>query len=228
MNRSAATKNSSIDFDAGSNAGDIARLLAEGGVSNDGDVSPAAGVRRPVRRIGLFRVGFLLLASIILAAGAAAMAASRMDTVYAAEADILFNLGDRPDVLEKYLATQAVVARSRAVLDPVARNSGESIAMLEHNLTVEFPKGGAVMRLQYADKDADKAHDVLKTVVDGYVALLGRSQFLDAGAEVLVPVFVLEEPIWPKPLQAAALGGAVGLALAIGGLALVQYRRQTI
>jgi uncharacterized protein involved in exopolysaccharide biosynthesis len=45
-------------------------------------------------------------------------------------------------------------------------------------------------------------------------------KFLDSAKYVLVPAFILEEPVWPKPLQAAALGLALGLALGIAALAL--------
>jgi hypothetical protein len=56
---------------------------------------------------------------------------------------------------------------------------------------------------------------------------LSRTHSLNSRAEILVPVFLLDEPVWPKPLQAAAVGAATGLSIAIAGLALVaQLRRR--
>jgi len=179
----------------------------------------------PRRSIGLIRAAFLLVGPVIIAAMAAFAGASRMELIYAAQSEVVFDLGERGEIGEQYLATQAVVATSRAVLGPVSRSLGISIDSLQENLDVEFPKGSAVLRFQYSDPDGARAFDILRSVIDQYINLIDRTDVLNRARSLLVPPFVLEDPVWPKPFQAGALGAAAGLAIAIAALALVQQQR---
>jgi capsular polysaccharide biosynthesis protein len=153
----------------------------------------------------VLRSALIALLSALIAAAAAFGAATKMEPEYAAQSDILFDLGNRQDVLEKFLATQSVVAKSQAVLAPVSRNFGISLKTLDEVLSVDFPRGGAVMRLRYADKKPETALAILQSIIDGYVGLLSRTHSLNSRTEILVPVFLLDEPVWPKPIQAAAM-----------------------
>ena len=51
------------------------------------------------------------------------------------------------------------------------------------------------------------------------VSLVGRNLFL-LSKNADTPAFVLDEPVAPRPLQAAALGALVGLAIVAGVLVL--------
>jgi capsular polysaccharide biosynthesis protein len=194
------------------------------GKADGGEMGEGPG-GRPMTPRGLVRAALLLLVPVLVSAAVAFAVASRMEPVYAAESDVVFDVGDRGDVLEKLLATQSVVVQSRATLEPVSRTYDIPMETLEKNLSVDFPKGGVVMRLQYADKDSETALRVIGSLVDNYVRVLGRVAFLNSAKYVLVPAFILDKPVSPKPLRAAALGAAVGLTLAIAALALARPLR---
>jgi capsular polysaccharide biosynthesis protein len=181
--------------------------------------------RAPKVSRGLVAALLLLILPVILSGGVAFISTSRMEPVYGAESDILFDWGARADVLEKFLATQAVLARSQAVLSPVSVALGLPLETLEENLSIEFLRGSAVMRIQYADNDANRAMEVNKAIVESYSGLLNNISFINSARYTLVTARVLDEPVWPKPLQATAVGIAVGMAIGIAALTLVQALR---
>lgn len=182
--------------------------------------APAPGRWTSVRLIAL------LLLPVVLAAAGAYLVASRIEKTYAARSEILFHLARGGDVAERFLATQSVVAQSRAVLTPVARKLLVPVEALEERLKVEFPKGSSVMRLQYADPDGAAALDVVRAVTDQYLTALRQIEVAEGGGhQLFVPPYLLDEPVWPQPLQAAAVGAAVGLAIAAAALVLVQQSR---
>jgi capsular polysaccharide biosynthesis protein len=176
--------------------------------------------------MGIVRAAFLLVAPVLIAAIAAFAGASHMQPIHAAQSEVVFDLGERGEIGEQYLATQAVVAKSRAVLEPVSRSLGVPLDSLDKNLDVEFPKGSAVIRFQYSDPDGTRAFNILRSIIDQYINLIDRTDVLNRARSLLVPPFVLEKPVSPKPLQAAALGAAAGLAIAVAALALFQQRRE--
>jgi uncharacterized protein involved in exopolysaccharide biosynthesis len=144
---------------------------------------------------------------------------------YGAQTEVVFDLGDRGEIGEQYLATQAVVVKSRAVLEPVARAFGLRYEDAEDRLDVSFLRGSAVLRIQYTDPDRAKALAVLEEIARNYAAVLDGNAIFKRTRIPLVAPFVLDEPVWPKPTQAAALGAALGLALGIAGLALFRHVR---
>jgi hypothetical protein len=176
--------------------------------------------RPPVSGLELIRRALLLIMPIFICTFIAWSGAQRLQTFYAAQADIAFDIGQRADVMEKFLATQSVTVRSHAVLGSVSATQGIPVATLDRRLSTDFPKGGAIMRLQYSDPSGDVALQTLRAVIAQYINLLDHMKFLDSAKFVLVPPFILEDPVWPKPLQGAALGLALGLAIGIGALAL--------
>jgi uncharacterized protein involved in exopolysaccharide biosynthesis len=168
----------------------------------------------------LLRNALLVVAPVVICTLLAWAGAHRLQTFYAAQSDIAFDVGQRGDVMEKFLATQTVAVKSHVVLGAVSAMQGIPVATLDRRLSVEFPKDGAIMRLQYSDPSGDAALQTLRAVITQYINLLDHTKFLDTAKYVLVPAFILENPVWPKPLQAAALGLVVGLAIGIAGLAL--------
>jgi uncharacterized protein involved in exopolysaccharide biosynthesis len=163
----------------------------------------------------------LILLAAVGAAGAFA-AATYADKVYAARSEIAFDLrGLSWDSAERFLATQAVIATSQRVLEPIAAALGLQVKEIEEHLEVEKIGSSGVVRLQYADKSGPLALDVARAVTDRYLAELsvfgGRES---TGQWVLSPAFLLDEPIAPQPLRAAALGALAGLVVGIAGLLL--------
>lgn len=189
-----------------------------------GNTAAAAETRRPARR-GLGLLVLLLLPALVCAAAAFA-GVMALDKVYAARTDILFHLTRSGDLAERFLATQAVVARSNAVLQPVAAELGVPVDRIDRELSIEFPKGGAVMRIEFASPSATAALDVVKLVTQRYLTALRPIEAAEGAThQVLAAPFLLDDPVWPKPLQATVLGALLGLAISAALVALRQRPR---
>ncbi|HMR31267.1 MAG TPA: hypothetical protein PKA33_12965 [Amaricoccus sp.] len=185
--------------------------------------APQAAPAPPRSLVGLLA---LLVLPALLCAAAAYGGATLLDKVYAARTEILFHLTRSGDQAERFLATQSVVVRSRTVLDPVAAELGVPAERIEKNLSVDFPKSSAVMRIEFATHSQTVALDVIRLVTQRYLQALRPIEAAEgASHQILVPPFLLDEPVWPRPLQATALGGLIGLAISVGLLALRQQRR---
>jgi uncharacterized protein involved in exopolysaccharide biosynthesis len=181
---------------------------------------------RPARRIGFGLLALLVLPALVCAAAAFA-GAMALDKVHAARADILFHLTRSGDLAERFLATQAVVARSNVVLQPVAAELGVPVDRIDEELSIDFPKGGAVMRIEFASPSATAALDVVKLVTQRYLAALRPIEAAEGAThQVLAAPFLLDEPVWPKPVQATVLGGLLGLAISAAMMALRQRPRR--
>lgn len=182
----------------------------------------AAPAVRPRPSLGLLA---LLILPALACAAAAYGGAMLLDKVYAARTEILFHLTRSGDHAERFLATQAVVAQSRTVVEPVAAELGVPTERIEKDLSVGFPRGSAVMRIEFSAHSQTAALDVIKLVTQRYLQALRPIEVAEgASHQILVPPFLLDEPVWPRPLQAAALGGLIGLALSAALVALRQQR----
>ena len=186
---------------------------------------PRAASHPPPPTIGWWSA---VLALPIIACALAAFIGSSLSTpLYAARAELLFQPQLPGDVSEQFRATQAVVLTGRTVLTPLSSAFATPPDELAERLTVTFPKGSAVMEIQFADLDPARALSVLNAMLDRYLALLDRTAANDQPRhQLLAPPYVLEDPIQPKPLQMGALGAAVGIAISLGLFALLQRRRQ--
>jgi hypothetical protein len=173
----------------------------------------------------------LVLLFVLLASGGAGggfAAAGYLDKVYAARSEIAFDLRDLDwDSSERFLETQAVIARSRTVLSPIGTALGIPISELEAHLEVEKVGASSVVRLQYADKNGSLALEVVGALTNRYLAELrafgGRAS---TGHWVLTPAFLLDAPVAPQPLRASALGALAGLLVGIAVLFLRAVGRQ--
>jgi uncharacterized protein involved in exopolysaccharide biosynthesis len=170
----------------------------------------------------------LLLAPIVVCAAVAYLVSSALPEVFAARAELVFQAPPGREITEQYRATQTVLLTGRTVLAPVSTNVGIPVRDLTKAVRVAFPKGGAVMEVQVADRDGDRALSLLNAILDRY--LLVREQ-IDADEEVeyrlLVAPYLDPEPVGPKPLQAAAIGGVLGIAISLAAFALLQRRWTT-
>jgi hypothetical protein len=169
----------------------------------------------------------LLVVPTAVGAGAAYLAASLMPPLYAAHSEVVFSVPQVAAVPEQYRATQVVVAASQSVLGPAAASLAMPVDALARNFTADFPKDGAVIRLQYADPERHRALRVLETIVDQYLLVLSELGTLDTAThKLLTPPFIVARPIWPQPLTTAAIGAALGLACALAAFAVVFHLRQ--
>jgi capsular polysaccharide biosynthesis protein len=176
----------------------------------------------PPRRIAIWEVVALLILPVAVAALGAFATASLSDPVYAARSEIVFDLR-RLDWsgAERYLETQKVVVGGPTLLAPIASSFEVPLRDLERDLRVEKVGESGVLRLEYRHPDPTLAQALIKTVTDRYLVILREFERLEGtGHRLLTPAYVLEQPVAPQPLRAAAIGAVIGLALAALGVVL--------
>ena len=189
-------------------------------------------LRRRSSAIGGFFlwVGLLGILPVLLAAAAAYTAAQYLDEVWGGRSEIMFHLPELAgDAANRFLATQPVVVRSYPVVEPVARAEAMPVEDLLDNLDATMVQGSTLMRIEYHDVDVERIVRVLEGVTIGYLALLRDIALIEgASHRILSAPYLLEEPVSPRPIRAAAIGAVVGLAVAFAGLViLAQLRRPT-
>jgi len=165
----------------------------------------------------------LLILPVLTAALAAYAVASQAQRIYAGRSEIVLDLRNLGwDTSERILGTQLAVAESRAVLAPVAEKLAVPVSDLERRLSAELIRNSSIVRLQYEDPNPSRALDITIAITERYVSVLQGLLSLqgDIRLQVLTAPFLLEEPVSPKPLRAAAVGGVVGMALAMIGIIL--------
>jgi len=167
----------------------------------------------------------LLVAALLLvpSAGAAVWSALQPST-YAAQVDLLHEPSDTSasDSIDRQLATHQVLLLRRSLLNDVAEAVGRDPEELVENVTVEVVAGSSILRLQVVDQDSDRVERAAAAVADRSVGLadgfaptsgIGRVQVVSAPT-------LLDEPVGPQPLRAAAAGALLGLVLVVTFLGL--------
>lgn len=179
--------------------------------------APDEGERSPLGGASIARLAVLLLLPIVVTALGAYAFAIQSERVHAARSEIVFDLRNVAwGAAERFLETQAVVARSRALLAPIADTFGIPVAELDRAFAVEAVRDSDVIRLEYANPDPSLARAVTKAITDRYLVTLREYELLDGTRHrLLTPAFVLDDPVAPKPLRAAAMGAALGLMLGL-------------
>lgn len=164
---------------------------------------------------------FILILPVLVTAVVAFIAASQSKPIYAARSEVMLDLRRLPwDVAERVVATEIVVAQSRALLAPVADSFQIPVRDLERDLSSELIRNSSVVRLHYEHANPALALDISRAITDSYVATLQNLSSEETRVRILTPPFVLEEPVSPKPLRAAAVGAAIGMMLAAAGVTL--------
>ena len=141
------------------------------------EAAPPSSKKARRLRSQLARVPYTITLATILAIGtplAAWRIADGRTPVYAARAEVLANeTSDTPNGTQfaAAVATQRVVMRSRAVVEPVAAEHGLEPADLEEALTVEDLTGSTVLQVTVADEDPELALAVVESMVNTYLAL---------------------------------------------------------
>ena len=185
----------------------------------------ATSVRRKELQTALRWLALLLLPIVACAASAYVMS-KFIPPVYAARADLVLHLQQSGDAVERYLANQAVIIKSPAVLGPVSEKTGITTEQLDKQLSVEFPKNGSVMRIQYANQSREIALDLTSKILAQFELVINQNEIDEnASHQVISPPALLEKPVRPQPLQMAAIGGAIGLVISLIALALVRNLR---
>ena len=168
----------------------------------------------------------LLILPIIVSAVSAYAISKYIPPVYAARTDLILHLQQSGDAVERYLANQAVIIKSPAVLSPVSENSGISMELLDKQLSIEFPKGGSVMRIQVANQNRDIALDLTRKILAQYELVISQSEENESAShQVLSPPALLQRAVAPQSLQLTAIGGAIGLMISLAALGLIRLLR---
>lgn len=180
---------------------------------------------RPRRRLSLVALVSALV--VVACAGLAAGISLLQTPVYGAQVELL--LKPRPDVsdaaVERAMLTEEVVLTSPAVLGPVAAAEAEmSVEDLRRATTTSMLGRSNVLRVTVGDPDPERALALVQAIERQYAELHASDPLVDPSApgrptitpSTLNPARPAEEPLAPRPLQAAAGGTLVGLLLATG------------
>jgi uncharacterized protein involved in exopolysaccharide biosynthesis len=75
------------------------------------------------------------------------------------------------------------------------------------------------MRIEYRDEDQARATEIVGAITDRYLIALRDYEPSQGGQHrILLPATPLEDPVYPKPSRAAAIGAAIGLMVAAAGI----------
>jgi capsular polysaccharide biosynthesis protein len=180
-------------------------------------VAPANGAPRNTLTLGtLFRLAIRQAFPVILLALAGFGVAFMLAPKFAARADIMIHLQQSGDAVVRYHSSQTVIIKNRSFLAPIAREMQVKPEDMERSLSVDFPKGGDIMRIEYSDHDPGFALEALKRIVLAWqTAALPVELEESAAHQIVASPAVLSEPVFPQPLQFAALGAAIGVFLSM-------------
>jgi hypothetical protein len=185
----------------------------------------------PARPITLKAILGIVALSILLIGGAAAGAyavASMAQTVYAARVEIGFDLRHLGwDSSERFLATQPLIVSSGVVLTPIASAFAIPARELEERLSVATVGSSGVIRLEFVHPPETMALEIIRALTARYLAELTAADRVEPIRRwILTPALVLEAPVSPRPLRAAAIGALAGLLLAGGAISLHALTRR--
>jgi capsular polysaccharide biosynthesis protein len=168
------------------------------------------------------QLAILAIAPVIIATAASLLLWALSPTLYAARSEVAFDIRSLGwDSAERYLATQIVIAESPPILSPVAAAFNLPVKDLEKRLQVEIVRSSGVMRIQYANRDAETAVGIVKAITDRYLVSLRVGELVEGGAHrLLTPASLLPEPVSQGPVRAALLGAMAGLVIAVAGVIL--------
>lgn len=139
----------------------------------------AAGPPSPPRSLRTWsprRLTAACLALVAVSTLCAYLASAARAPVYAARADVLFELSGSSQEAERQLATQRVLLSSRGVLEPVARKFDVPLSELTRSQEVEQISGSEILRLQVRHPDRVLAVRLTQAVADGYVAAVSAPE----------------------------------------------------
>lgn len=191
--------------------------LSSPGNDTAGFLAPADGAPQNTLTLGsLFRMAIRQAFPVVFFALAGVGVAFMLTPKFAARADIMIHLQQPGDAVVRYHSSQTVIIKNRSFLAPIARDLQVKPDDMESSLSVDFPKGGDIMRIEYSDHDPGFALEALKRIVSAWqIAALPVELEESAAHQIVAPPAVLSEPVFPQPLQFAALGAAIGVFLSM-------------
>lgn len=164
-----------------------------------------------------------------LLAGAAAYVSSHyVAETWVGRSELIFHLPELSgDAASRFLATQPVIVASYPLVEPIAGVERLPVEEVTRGLSASLVQGSTLMRIEYRDTDQARILRVLEGLTEGYLTLL-RDMALVEGAShrLLSAPFLLEEPVGPRPMRAAAIGAVIGLAVAFAGLVVTAQLRR--
>jgi capsular polysaccharide biosynthesis protein len=190
------------------------------------EVGGQGGSRRT--RHPMARLAVVCLALLLLPPAVAVAWSFTRPTSYAAQVDLVLvpSAGSSADAINRDLATHQVLVTRQPLVDNVARTVQRDPDDLQRNLTAEVVEQSNVLRLQVVDRDRDRAQRTAQNLALKYTAaadqVAGTSDM--SRMQMVGPATLLDQPVGPKPLQAAAAGTLLGLVLLAGLLALLRLR----
>lgn len=148
-------------------------------------------VRPPPRRPSLARIAVAAVLSVsLVVAGAAAayLFSTGRDEIYAARAEVVYQVSaESENQAQRAITTQQVMLSSRPRLESVADQVGIPVEELEESLSVEVVEDSEVIRAEATNTDPDAARQIVSRLVQGYVDDVGAtaSQDVDEQRAVL-------------------------------------------
>ncbi len=158
---------------------------------------------------------------------AAALSASQPPT-YASEVVLLYqpDPSSPADGIDRELATHRVLIQQRSLLEAVAWAVGRDPEELRDDMSVEIVEGSSVLQLRVKDRDADRARETAQPVANRYLAFNGELRPSPGTLRALASARVLDDPVAPQTLSAAAAGALLGLVLVALLLLMLRSRRE--
>ena len=178
---------------------------------------------------GAFSWLMLLVLPVVVSAASAFAISQFVPAVYAARTETILHVPQSGDAVVRYLASQVAIIKSPAVLDAVSAKSGITAEQIDEQLRVEFPKGGNVMRIQYANKNRSVALDITQKILAQYELVVSQiEENENTSHQVLSQPELLDKPVTLRPLQLCAIGGAIGLLISLAAFALTTRPRRAL
>ncbi|MGH3696156.1 MAG: hypothetical protein ACRDRX_19545 [Pseudonocardiaceae bacterium] len=119
------------------------------------------------------------LTIILLGTGAGALGALVLPRTYGARAEVLYSIsvadqGGDPLRQDRQLATQLVLLKNRAVLEPIAQKQQRLFEDLDKEVSASVVGNSNVIEVEVHAASEPAATQTLQAVVDGYLALAGQ------------------------------------------------------
>jgi capsular polysaccharide biosynthesis protein len=194
--------------------------VASAAPRDEADTAMAARDARARTFPGPKRFAAFAAATLVLAMSIAFLVSMTQETIYGGRAEVLFER-DSDAFFEgaRDMETQKELMRSGVVLGPVSQSFGISREALDEALEIEVEGESDVLRVTVAHPNSQTARMLAARIVESYVRSLEVSASTDR-ARVVTPAYVLEDPVEPRPVRAAA-AGAVAALLVVAGVAIL-------
>ena len=169
----------------------------------------------------LYFVLLLLLLPASLLALAGTVVAMRLPPLYAARADVMIHMQQPGDAVLRYYTSQNLIIKAPALLGSIAANAQLSYENLSQQISVDFPKGSNIMRIQVENRDPERAVLLLQQILAAYETAIARVELSESAThEVVSAPTMVHGPVYPVPSQFAAIGAALGLMLSMAAFAI--------